>query len=309
MEARKLLPLLAALVMVASGSLIYVSLAQGSATASGIAEQDVLVESIRVPGAIVMGIHRGDGPSVLYVLVDQGDEYTTVLAYSFRFLGIAEIHNRSLVAKAGALNTSWACSDFKIIRHRGRPIGLLMAFRSQGPIYVSYEEPYADSSGYYEVNMTVVLAAIYHPRLGESILARFGGGNGSLVSYDVVGGLVLIAGFKVEGWPDAGPGEGHLLMAFSIRLRARCWEKDGSEGEAGRVIWVSPFCGYTRPRLVGRRALVRGVFAFSGRAAVSSGEGWEGVRAYCVYVVKGFRLYLAIAVPKAGAVRYPAPRA
>jgi len=311
MELRKVLPVLLIVAITTTGLLTYIALASGDSPSgqsnghrSG--RSEVLVETVQLPGAVLVGAHRGEGPAVLYAYVAYGQRHTTILAYAFRFLGIAEVHNRSLVARAGALNTTWANSDFKFIRHEGRPIGLVMFFRAEGPIYISYQEPYEEYSGYYEVNITLALAAIYHPRLKETVFARLvNGDNSSLLVYDIRGGIVLLAGFKVEGWPDVGPEEGHLALAFAIRLRARSWIGEGTDREKARVVWVSPFCGSTRPKLVGRKCLIRGTFAFPNEALVRTDEGWAEAHAYCLYAVRGFTLALAIAVPKADAVASP----
>jgi len=313
LEVKKTLLLAVLVALSATGILAYVALASqspspanGQRTAGG-ASGDLLVENIQLPDAVLMGVHKGQKPIVAYMLVTYGPRHTTALAYAYAFMGIAEVSNCSLVAKANAMNATWSNSDFKVIRHDGRPVGLAMVFRLSGPLYIEYEDPSLGQSGYYEVNMTLVLMAIYHPGLEETIFATCGQ-NSSLVVYHVKGGLVLAAGFRLSGWPSE-PSDTRLVMAFTIRLRAASWLGEGTDREKADVRWVVPFCGSTRPRLVTHRALIRGTFAFLPRAAIrNSTGGWEPARAACIYVVKGFTLRLAIIVPKADVVVWPAVR-
>jgi len=273
-----------------------------------------LVENIRFDGAVLMGAYKGHMPAVLYTLIAYGREHTTVLAYLFAFRGIAETRNKTVVAFASARNATWAHSDFKVIRHRERPAGLAMGFKISGPIYVNYTDPSYGQSGYYDINITVVLMAFYHPRLGTTVMATYGEGdlqNRSLVAYDVHGRVVLAAAFRISGWPTEAEG-GHLLVGFTILLRAKAWLRT-EEGfrTPVKVVWVSPFCASTRPRLQMRPGLIRGTFAFVNRAFVreeGSEEGRQAVRTACLYQARGWLLKLSIVVPKEDVVLYPALR-
>ena len=316
MELRKTLIVLVLATLSLSGVIAYTASASvgpahepaSPAPADGRA-RNVLVESLRFPGAILLGAHRGQLPAALYALVAYGRHHTTALAYVFAFVGVAELQNRSVVAVASARNMTWAHTDFKIIRYKGHPIGLAMAFRTRGPIYINYTDPAYGESGYYDVNITVVLTALYNPRGGEAIMAIYGTGglaNRSLVAYDVHGGIVLLAGFKIEGWPGE---DGHLAVGFLVFLRARAWlHTEEGHRTSSRVVWVSPFCGSSRPKLMTRSGLVRGVFAFINRAILMGQEGRHLARAACLYVIRGWLLRLAVIVPKADVVAYPALR-
>ncbi len=310
MEVRKLLLLALLVGLTATGALAYVGMAssrpQQPASGGQANSGEVLVENIQFPGAVLSGIHRGGGPVVTYALTAYGPGHTTVLAYTVVFAGVAEVANRALVARAAVLNATWSNSDFRVIRHDGKPVGLAMLFRLEEPIYIEYANS-SGQSGYYEVNMTVAIMAFYHPGLRETIMAVCGQ-NRSLVVYQVEGGIILAVAFRISGWPSEPSGT-RLLAAFGVRLRAAAWLGEGKDKEKAAVKWVVPFCGSTRPRLVRDKALIRGVFAFLPRAAIANETGgWEPVRAACLYVVKGFVLKVAIAVPKASDVIYPAVR-
>jgi len=270
-----------------------------------------LVENIRFDGAVLMGAYKGRMPAVLYTLIAYGREHTTTLAYFFAFRGIAETRNKTVVAFASAKNATWVHSDFRVIRRQGRPIGLAMGFKISGPIYVNYTDPSYGQSGYYDINITVALMAFYHPRLGTTVMATYGEGglqNRSLVAYDVHGRVVLAAAFRISGWPTEAEG-GHLLVGFTILLRAKAWlhTEEGFRTPV-KVAWVSPFCASTRPRLQMRPGLIRGTFAFAGKALVWDEEGRQAVRTACLYQARGWLLKLSIVVPKEDIVLYPALR-
>ena len=275
------------------------------------AEEGALVENIRFDNAVLFGVHKGDLPAVLYGLVSYDDEHTTALVYVFLFAGIAEVGNRSLIAYATCRNTTWANTDFHIIKHKGRPVGLLMGFRNEGPLYVEFTNSSYGESGYYNVSIRIALIALYSPRLKETVFAtyRTGENSSSWVVYDVKGGVVLAAGFRVEGWPLSSE-DSFLAAGFWIYLRGRAW-LDTEEGRTkANVRWVVPFCGRSRPRLQARSGLVRGTFLFVNRAVIreNGSEEPEVVRAYCLYMIRGHLLRLAIVVPGADVVRYPALR-
>ncbi len=274
--------------------------------------KELLVENVEFENAVLMGAHRGQAPGVLYTLTVHGPRHTTILAYAFVFTGIAELANRTPIAIAKANSTTWAHTDFHVIRRDGRPVGLAMAFKNKEPIYIEYKDPSYGESGYYNVSIAFVLMAFYHPRLRETVMAVHGAtveGNATFVSYSVHGGVILAAAFRVKGWPS-GPEGTRLAVGFHITLRAAAWlyDRDG-EGIRARVKWVAPFCGSTRPRLQRTSGLIRRAFAFKNTAIVREGDNRTVVRAFCVYQVKGRLLRLAIVVPKAEVVAYPALRA
>jgi len=304
---RKILATVLALSLLAIGSTTYVAFAANPAGGAG--DEKPLIENIKFADAVLVGAHKSSMPAVVYGLVAYGPRHTTILAYGFAFVGIAEVSNETLVASAGARNTTWANSDFHIIEHDGRPIGLAMGFRNEGPLYVEFAEGYGES-GYYDMNITVVLMAFYHPRLEETILARVGSGDNStaLVAYDVRGGVVLAAAFKIEGWPSEIEGT-RLVVGFGVLLRAFSWLETREGRIKADVVAVSPFCGSTRPRLERESGLIRGTFAFVNKAIVKNGDGKpEIARAFCLYQVRGWLLKLGIIVPKADVVGYPARR-
>lgn len=300
---KKALAIIIALSLLAVGSTSYVALATSPAPAS----DELLVENVKFDNAVLVGAHKGDLALVAYGLIAYGRAHTTILAYAFAFVGIAEAQNETVVAYARAGNTTWANSDFHVIEQDGRPIGLAMGFRNSGPLYVEFSEGYGES-GYYDMNITVVLMAFYHPGLEETVLARVrrGDNSTSLIAYDVHGGVILAAAFKVEGWPSELEGA-HLVVGFAIYLKAFSWVGKGHV--RANVVAVSPFCGSTRPRLERESGLIRGTFAFVNRAIVKNGDSEpEVVRAFCLYQVSGWLLKLGIIVPKADVVAYPARR-
>ena len=308
MQARKALLALAVLSLLAFGSTAYIAFAaEPGPVPPGPRDPELLTDNIRFDGAVLVGAHKGDMAAVIYALVAYGPRHTTVLAYLFAFVGVAEVRNETVIASAKASNTTWANTDFRTIERDGRPIGLAMGFRNEGPIYIEYTSEDYGQSGYYNVSITVVLTAFYHPRLKETVLARLGGGgNSSLVAYDVHGGVVLAAAFKIEGWPE-GPEDTRLVVGFWVVLRAFSWIETRAGRTRAQVIGVSPFCGSTRPRLERESGLIRGTFAFVNRAVIKEGDaGPEAVRAFCLYQVKGWLLKLGVIVPSADVVAYPA---
>ena len=272
---------------------------------------ELLVENIEFENAVLMGAHRGQMPGVLYTLTAHGPRHTTILAYTFIFTGIVELADRTPIAIARVNSTEWAHTDFRVIRYEGRPIGLAMAFRNKGPLYIEYLDASYGQSGYYNVSVTVILMAFYHPRLRSTVMAVHGAaveGNRTFITYPVHGGVVLAAAFRVANWPSEPEGT-RLAVGFRIGLHATAWlyTRDG-EGIRAHVKWVAPFCGSTRMRLQKEKGLIRRVFAFGNRALVRVGENRTIARAFCTYQVKGWVLKLAIVVPKADVVLYAPAR-
>ncbi|GEM_PF-3547689 len=303
---------------IAASSIAYTTLAasassnSASAGSGGQGQGEVLVETLEFPGAVLMGAYKGEKPAVLYSLMVYGPRHTTILAFAFVFTGIAEVQNRTPIAVARPADTAWAHSDFRVIKHDGRPVGLAMGFRNTEPVYIEYKGEASGQSGYYNVSITVVLMAFYCPRLHETVVASYAaeGGNRTLVAYRLNGGVLLVAAFRIADWPGGTEGS-RLLVGFSVLLRAAAWlHDDEGEGVRAKVSWVAPFCGSTRPRLQRESGLIRRSFAFKDKAIVREGDGEpKAVKAFCLYAVRGWLLKLAIVVPKADVVRYPAFRA